>query len=155
MYTVRVTFDEVLHVHRNSASLTSPKHTVFSFMSNYQYTPYVTVPGFPELRPGMKVVALLRKENDWKSLVGWRNLETNEVAAPDERQRLISLLMSSVLTVFVVMAFGGNFLRDPAANVWPLALFFSLWLAVFIVEYREWQQARAEVKSVNALAAGA
>jgi hypothetical protein len=96
MFVSVVQFDEVLHVHRNEANQNMPRHTVFSFMSQFKYTPYVSVPGFPRLEPGMRVVALLREQDNWKTLVGWRDLETGALATPDVRyhvHHLISLLV--------------------------------------------------------------
>jgi hypothetical protein len=52
-------------------------------MENFKYTPYVTVPGFPRLEKGMQVVAVLRESGNWKSLVGWRDLGSGEIAIPD------------------------------------------------------------------------
>lgn len=88
MKIVHAHFDEILHVHRIEANRALPRRTVFSFMMEYKYTPYITIPGFPRLENGMSVVAVLRDENDWKTLVGWRDVKTGEVAAPDSSWHL-------------------------------------------------------------------
>ena len=83
MQVVKTRFDEIDHIHRIEANRALPRRTMFSFMENCQYTPYVTAPGFPRLESGMQVAAVLREEGNWKSLVGWRNLQTGELAVPD------------------------------------------------------------------------
>ena len=153
MQTVRVAFDDVLHVHRNRASRTAPEHTVFSFMSQFNYTPYVTVPGSPRIEPGMSVLALLRNPEDWKSLVGWLDLKTGELAAPKPNWHLHRLLFLSSW-LLVASAFMGHEalqLQFPQALLW--ALFASFWAVFFRSEYKAWRQAQSDRKSLQSLAA--
>jgi hypothetical protein len=150
MYTVVVQFEDILHVHRNESNRTTPRHTVFSFMSDFKYTPYVSVPGFPRLEKGMRVVALLRNENDWKSLVGWRDLDTGAIAAPDPSFHVRRLVFFSL---WVVVFF--YFMLKDAARPSHSALWLGLPLAiggVFLwLEFRDWRRARAEFKELEGL----
>jgi peptidoglycan/LPS O-acetylase OafA/YrhL len=151
MQIVTVVFDELLHVQRNRASRTAPEHTVFSFMSMFEYTPYVTVPGLPRLEPGMTVQALLREPNNWKSLVGWRDVKTGELAAPKPRWHLNRLLPLCVLLVLslAIMASGAVKL---ASTELLLPLLFAAFCAVFSrLEYKAWRRAQADLRALQAL----
>jgi hypothetical protein len=151
MQTVTVVFDELLHVHRNRASKAAPEHTVFSFMSMFEYTPYVTVPGLPRLEPGMTVQALLREPNNWKSLVGWRDMKTGELAAPKPRWHLNRLLFLCVWLVLslTIMAHGAVTL---ASSELLLPLLFASFCAVISrIEYKAWRRARADLMALQAL----
>jgi hypothetical protein len=151
MQTVTVVFDEILHVHRNRASRTAPEHTVFSFISMFLYTPYVTVPGLPRLEPGMTVQALLREPDDWKSLVGWRNTKTGELAAPNPRWHSYRLLvLCGWLTLsLAIMVRGAVTLDSP--HVLLSLLFASLWAVFSRLEYKAWRRAQTDLKALQGL----
>lgn len=151
MHAFQITFDEILHVHRNAASRSSPKHTVFSFMSQYQYTPYVTVPGFPRLEPGMRVTAVLRSENDWKTLVGWIDLDTNAIVTPNARWHLHRLLFLSAWAAFSVLVFGGNLAQAPSTYTWLLLLFIGFWGLFSVIEFRDWRRAKSDTAFLSEL----
>jgi len=144
MQAVQLTFDEILHVHRNAASRGSPKHTVFSFMSQYQYTPYVTVPGFPRLEPGMKVTAVLRSENDWKTLVGWIDLDTSALVAPNPSWHLYRLLFLGGWAALSALLFGEALSRASGPYAGLLLLLLGFWVVLSFVEFRDWRQAKAD-----------
>ena len=142
MEAVPLRFDSVLHVHRNPWTRFAPKHTVFSFMANGEYTPYVTVHGWPRLEPGMTVTAVLERKGDRKSLVGWLDHATGEVAGPDAKGLKVRAV-TTASTSLVALAFGGL----QASSGQSLAAFIALAglvLAVFAVtDYREWQRSVA------------
>ncbi len=96
MEQVVVTFDQVLHVHRNRENRFHPKHSVFSFMSAGDYVPYVSVPGWPSIEPGTTVTAFLRQPGNWKSLVGWVNHASGEVAAPNFKRSAWAAVLDGV-----------------------------------------------------------
>ena len=151
MQTLLVTFDELLHIHRNAATRSSPKHTVFSFMSNFQYTPYVTVPGFPRLEPGMQVAAMLGEDNNWKTLIGWRDMGTGLLAAPDPRWhmwRLVFLFGWIVLALFLIRK-SVNTELTPQSLL--LLLFAGFWAVFSVIEFRAWKRAQSDVESLNTL----
>jgi len=153
MEAVNVVFDEILHVHRNRASRTAPEHTIFSFMSNFKYTPYVTVPGSPRLEPGMRVKALLRTPGDWKSLIGWIDLKTGEITAPNPNWHLRGLLLLGLWLAGISLVLS----KALVARHVPLLLFWVLAVGVGAffgrVEYKAWRRAQFEVGALRALAA--
>jgi hypothetical protein len=153
MQTVSVVFDEVLHVHRLRASRTAPARTVFSFMANFDYTPYVTVPGHPRLEPGMKVLALLREPGDWKSLVGWRDTQTGEVAAPSPRWRLYRMIFLCGWLAVTMTIVGLGALRLEALQLPFSLLFAGLWAVLSYLEYKAWRRAQADLDAVKRLSA--
>lgn len=85
MEEMRVTFEAVEHVHQHRATSAFPKYTHFSLMWGGKYHLYISVPGWPEVKAGTTVVAVLRERDNWKTLVGWVNTETGEVAAQISR----------------------------------------------------------------------
>lgn len=152
MHAISVVFDEVLHVHRNRASKSAPEHTVFSFMSNFKYTPYITVPGSPRLEPGMKVRALLREPEDWKTLVGWLDLTTGELAGPDAKWHLHRLLFLAGWFTLASALMGRSVLhlRIPEVLLW--LLFASIWAIFSRIEYKAWRRAQVEFRALQSLA---
>ncbi len=151
MFVSVVQFDEILHVQRNETNRTTPKHTVFSFMSNFEYTPYVSVPGFPRLAAGMRVAALLREKDNWKTLVGWRDLDTGSMAKPDIKFHTYRLFFS---VVWLLLAGYGVVTQSSAlGNLAPLlaAVLLSLFLAFFLLDLRSWRQANEDVTALHAL----
>jgi len=140
MYPTLARFDELHHVHRNQASRTTPKHTVFSFMSNYNYVAYVTVPGHPRLEPGMMVMASLREPGDWKTLVGWQDLDTGELVKPDStwhRNRLLFLALWLLLALIFSWPFFSPF---SSANIVISSLLATLTISLSVIEYRSWKR---------------
>lgn len=151
MQTVTVVFDEILHVHRNRACRAAPENTVFSFMSMFEHTPYVTVPGLPRLEPGMTVQALLREPNNWKSLVGWRDMKTGELAAPKPRWHLNRLLFLCAWLV-LSLAFMARGAVTLASSELLLSLFFASFWAVFSrLDYKAWRRAQADLRALQGL----
>jgi hypothetical protein len=148
MFVSVVQFDEVLHVHRNEANRTTPRHTVFSFMSQFNYTPYVSVPGFPRLEPGMRVVALLREQDNWKTLVGWRDLETGALAAPDVRFHVHRLIFLLVWLAAVAWMTTGE--RSNLPLVIPV-LFFGAFGLFAVLELKAARRAYAETEALQQL----
>lgn len=151
MFVSVVRFDEILHVHRNETNRTTPQHTVFSFISNFEYTPYVCVPGFPRLAAGMQVAALLREQDNWKTLVGWRDLDTGLLAAPDARFHLYRLLF--LVVWLLVFGYGVASRSTPFNNV--MALVAILVLACFgafvLLELLALRRARTDCAALQTL----
>jgi hypothetical protein len=154
MKIVHARFDEILHVHRIEANRALPRRTVFSFMMEYRYTPYITIPGFPRLENGMSVVAVLRDENDWKTLVGWRDSETREIAAPDPSwhlKRLLFFLAWGVITTVFAWP------KHPSgAASWAMAIGFAALATLFsALEYKVWRRVQKDVAEINELLSNA
>jgi len=152
MEVVSAVFDEILHVHRNRASRTLPEHTVFSFMSNFKYTPYVTVPGSPRLEAGMRVRALLRTPGDWKSLVGWLDLQTGELTAPNPKWRLHRLFFLAAWLVAASVLLGKSVVQVQYPQLLLWLLIASFWVIFTRIEYKAWRQAQSELTALEALA---
>ena len=109
---------------------------MFSFVSKFEYTPYVTVPGSPRLEAGMSVLALLREPEDWKSLVGWLDLDTGELAAPNPNWYLYRLLFLCgwLVVGLSFMSQGALQLQFPQALLWLLLA--SFWAVFSFTQYR-------------------
>jgi hypothetical protein len=106
MEEVRVDFEEVDLVHRHTATSTIPRFTHFSFMLNGRYQTYVAVPGWPEVEAGTSVVALLRESGNWKTLVGWVNTQTGEIAAPTYKGMMVgSAIFFPLFVAFYFVVF--------------------------------------------------
>jgi hypothetical protein len=132
MQEISVTFDQVMHVHRNRANQFNPQHTLFTFISAGVYFPYVKVFGWPNIDIGTTVTAILRKPNDWKSLAGWVNHESLEIAAPKKNARLKTILVVLLLTCFQVLLFWNY----PKA----LGIIVFIMLVLSILNYFNWQK---------------
>jgi hypothetical protein len=154
MKIVNARFDEILHVHRIEANRTLPRRTVFSFMMEYRYTPYITIPGFPRLENGMSVVAALRDENDWKTLVGWRDVQTGKVAAPDPSWHLKRLLFAFAWGVLAVVF---AWPKHPSGiGSWAMVFGFAAFATWFgALEHRGWRRVQKDVEELNELLSNA
>lgn len=142
MTPVIVQFQEILHVHRNEASSTAPKHTVFSFMADFKYTPYVTVPGFPRLEPGMKVQAVLERDGDWQSLVGWRDLHTGVVTAPNSKWQLYRAAFLLAWVLFAAFLAAKSGMVSSTGEAIAALLVATVLFALLASEFRAWRRAR-------------
>jgi hypothetical protein len=67
--------------------------TMFSFETEGKKYYGVRVPGHPEVQSGMKVTALLDKQDDWRVVIGWVNHSSGEIARPLIRNQIAFLLM--------------------------------------------------------------
>lgn len=82
MQRVTVTFDLVFDLRRIPPSSLRGRRSLFSFMADGQTERELQMQGWPRLQVGDTITALLRRNNDWHTLVGWVNHETGEVVAP-------------------------------------------------------------------------
>ena len=118
-------------------------------MSDYRYTPYVTVPGFPRLEPGMKVQALLEQEGDWKSLIGWRDLDTGAIASPDPDWHLYRVLFLAVWLLLAGFLATKALLVSSTGELVGAAFIGMVVLAMGVYEYRCWQRTKLRVQALN------
>lgn len=123
-----------------------PKHTVFTFVCDGVYVPYVTVHGWPEIDAGTSVTALLREAGDWKTLVGWVNERTHEVAAPDFKGALLGCVFAAVFTALFFW-----FLRH--LSIGEGLIMAALPVAVLVVSVRQYRQRKREAEALRQLAA--
>lgn len=144
-------FDEVAQVHRNPATRTSPKQTTFNFVSNGTYLAKVNAPGHPRIEPGMRVLAILRDAGNWRTLIGWRDLDTGELVKPDARWHLNRLFLYAALFLFTLFLSWPIFRIDRYTHLivfGPMGLIMS-W--GFVGEYRAWHRARLDAESIENL----
>ena len=146
-------FNEIEHVHRIRANATLPRRTMFSFVENFKYTPYVTVPGFPRLENGMRVVAVLREEGNWKSLVGWRDLETGEVAVPDPSWHAGRALFVLVWAAAVATLVWPKEIDDLSSFFLPIGA-GAMAIAVATHESVKWLRVKRDVNAVKTMTSG-
>ncbi len=77
-----ITFDKILYVKRIRGG-TVPEATEFGFVSDGVSYEGIVVPGKQKIETGLSVTALLRKDGDWHSLVGWVNNKSGDLAVDD------------------------------------------------------------------------
>jgi hypothetical protein len=154
MKIITARFDEIEHVHRIEANGALPRHTIFSFVQDLKYTPYVTVPGFPRLEAGMRVTAVLREEGNWKSLVGWHDLDTGDVVVPSSswhaRRVFFFLAWGALLALF---GWPKQISRAESLLIPIGAGIFALSLAAF--ETKKLLQTKQDAEKVRVLVSGA
>lgn len=151
MHTVTVTFDQILHVHRNRSTRTAPRHTVFGFICDGEYTPYVTVSGWPRLEPGMTVRALLRESGDWKSLIGWLDLKTGELTELKPEKHLHRLIFLCCWLVLALMLFTRMATQQQHLQALLCFAFAGMFAAFSRIEYKAWIQAQADLRTLCGL----
>ena len=87
MQQLFVTFVEIFDVVRvnrpATRSTVGEKKTLFGFECQSGKRHNVSINGNPRLEAGMSVVAVLARDDDWHSLVGWVNKATGEIAGPE------------------------------------------------------------------------
>jgi hypothetical protein len=100
MHPVTITFQRVFDVVRRPLPYErqNEKFTAFSFEANSATQYGVEISGWPPIEAGMTVTALLEKEGDWHSLVGWFDHKSNNIVC---QRYLIALF----LTVGAVLLF--------------------------------------------------
>jgi hypothetical protein len=154
MDALTIRFDEVWLVRQDGGwgyRSYWPRQTVFSFMSAGKYVPYVTTPGWPGIHNGLTVTALLEVTDDWKSLLGWINRETGEIAGPSPAELLKQAGVESVwLSVGVFMLILGI----PNASIMAIVgvLFSGFFAYTLFVAFRDWGKANATLEALKRLA---
>ena len=154
MDALTIRFDEVSLVRQDGGRgyrNYSPRQTVFSFMSAGKYFPYVAAPGWPEIHSGLTVTALLEAPDDWKSLLGWINQETGEVAGPSPNEYFKQAGVTAVwLCVGVFLAVIGV---QKASIMTLVGVLFSASCAFSLyAEIRDWKKAKATLQALERLA---
>jgi hypothetical protein len=154
MDTVTIRFDETLRV-RQEGGWTGrnywPRQTIFSFMSAGKYFPYVTTPGWPEIHDGLIVTALLELPEDWKSLLGWVNCETGEIAGPNPTEFLMQAgFITAWLLLAIVMVLGG--LQTASIIAFAGVLFSGYLLYALYSAFVDWWKAKVTREVLKHLA---
>lgn len=81
LHRVTITFNRVFDVVR-FRDYEKPAHSLFGFETSSGKYYGVEIPGHPRIEAGDTVTALLSTPNNWKTLKGWVNHQTREIAAP-------------------------------------------------------------------------
>ncbi|PLK49171.1 hypothetical protein [Uliginosibacterium sp. TH139] len=147
MQLITVTFERVFDIRRErrGGRITRPV-TEFSFETTDKDCPLaVMVPGWPELVSGMTVTTLLRNQGDWRSLAGWVNLRTGEIAARSYGRELVFGLAFCCLSVASwFLVYGAGAAGSISANrigaqclVWVFALLGIVELVLAFRFYRD------------------
>lgn len=154
MAPLTVVFDEITNVRRVRSTKFAPAHTVFRFVSQSKLTGDVTVPGHPRLESGMRVRPLLRRAGDWRTLVGWVDVDTGAVVGPKPGERLFNLvvLIGLLLVILVVWFYSGLPVALIQPSQWMLAGILALvWLAILGIEVRDYVRDRADLSAIAKL----
>ncbi|MFA9441773.1 hypothetical protein ACDA63_19255 [Uliginosibacterium sp. sgz301328] len=116
MQQITVTFTRLFDVVRFDPPFLSRDRvrTAFGFEDRTGKHYGICVPGLPRLEPGMKVIALLERENDWSSLRGWLDLETGALVGIDPAEFPLIIFMGLIGIVSLV--------TFPLTHSWPHAL---------------------------------
>lgn len=107
MHAVTVTFERVFDLHRWEQSQTFPRHTAFGFVADGKPHYAVSVPGWPAIGVGTTITAFLREEENWQSLAGWSNHQTNEKAIPNYKRPFFFAIISGVVSILGWISFFG------------------------------------------------
>ncbi|SCK21505.1 hypothetical protein VAR608DRAFT_1645 [Variovorax sp. HW608] len=98
MNAVTITFDRVFDiVHRSRRNRVLS--TEFGFESADVKESGVAVPGAPRIEAGMTVTAVLERPGDWRTLLGWVNHGTGEIACRSAASSLggiVAMLLGSL-----------------------------------------------------------
>ncbi len=151
MQRVTVTFDLVFDLRRVPGSRLSGRRSLFSFTAGGETHRELKIAGWPRLQVGDTITALLRREGDWHTLVGWVNHDTGEVVAPSStrplgRAVLLALGVGALVTVLwstLTINMRSTPLRDLS---WLLWVGYGLFLLTLIVAMmlRQWGRRRTE-----------
>lgn len=79
MPLVTLTLDRVLDLQRHHGSRFGRQHTLFGIESGGVRHADLYIAGWPEIREGATVTALLHEPDDWRSLAGWIEHDTGRI----------------------------------------------------------------------------
>ena len=151
MHQVTVTFDLVFDLRRVPGSNLRGRRSLFSFTAGELTERELQMQGWPRLQVGDTITALLRRKNDWRTLVGWVNHETGEVVAPSPLRTLRrSVLLAFGVGLLVAVIYGmltvGTLTPVLPGWSWLLWAGYGGFLLVLIaaVLLRQWSHWRIE-----------
>lgn len=81
MHLVAIKFDRVFDIVQDPSGR-GAYPTLFSFESAGKRYFSVSISGAPRLESGMEVIAALAHRDDWKSLEGWKDVQTGTIHLP-------------------------------------------------------------------------
>jgi len=96
MHHIRITFSQIADVVRtdepSTRSSVGARRTSFRFADALGRWHETSIQGHPRVQPGMSVVAVLARAEDWGSLIGWVDQATGEIAGPEPVRLPIALV---------------------------------------------------------------
>lgn len=104
-YLERVRFNRVFDIVRHQNRHGTNRYTEFSFEANSRCVYAVKIGGWPTLREGDQISAVLEKPGDWQTLAGWRNHDANEVAKPKAFDRGHALGHAFAIAAFLPLMY--------------------------------------------------
>lgn len=144
MNKVIVTFDRVFDIVRRLMGSRMPC-TEFGFQNGDTKKYGITAPGLPRIEAGMTVTAVLRRPDDWQTLIGWVDHETGEIAC---RSPMLEIGGFAALLIGAIWA---HYLMDSHSIVAGLVLVLAISLCVGgVVRMREAMLARRFLRRIRA-----
>ena len=103
MQLVNIRFDRVFDVTQD-VSKRSTYSTLFSFEHNGKRFFSISIEGKPRIESGMNVLVALQGRDDWKSLIGWKDLDTGQIHLPKISKYVVVIVQVS--PIFLACAIG-------------------------------------------------
>ncbi len=104
MHLVNIKFDRVFDIVQD-ASRNDVHVTLFSFESDGKRLFSISIEGQPRIENGMEVVAALVHSDDWKSLLGWKDLHTGKIHLPKLSGYVAITIAASLLLLSCAVGF--------------------------------------------------
>ncbi len=123
MHTQTLTVVRIIEIARCSdKGMAFPKRTELSFEHDGGRAFGVVIPGWPQIEEGARFVCALEQPDNWQTLIGWKNLTTGEIAAPDTGRPLwvITTALASALLMLFMTAWNIDLLWQDTPG-WLLA----------------------------------
>lgn len=146
LHPTTVVFDDVSDV------VVARGSTFFNFVSRGEHQYSVQILGWPRIRKGMKVTALLEEPGNWQTLKGWIDQESGQIVGVTQPQAALGGLLF-FLVLFLL--FSGLAIADGVRGINDHYLFayFSaitgLGVVGLLVHLREARQLTNTLKSLR------
>jgi hypothetical protein len=119
MQKITLTLTNVFDVVRMSAKST---YTRFGFSSGDQTYTGLMIKGHPRIESGMTITAILRKDDDWKTLEGWLDLDTSSCVMPQPPSLVATVLMAFFSFALIYLFLRGQNQVDASAALFGLVI---------------------------------
>lgn len=102
MHVEPITFTRVFDV-TNSSTRNVPIWTTFGFESEGKKIFGARVNGHPQIPEGKPLLVVLKRQDDWKTILGWAEVETGQLVIQDGRKDAIfyGLFVAACLAIVV------------------------------------------------------
>lgn len=107
MQKITIRLERVFDVAITSTSSNGPVKTLFSFESSKKRHFGIVADGTPSLQSGQTITAILRRENDWRTLEGFIIHETKEISCRSPSFSLwpLPMIIFSALIAYISLAY--------------------------------------------------